>query len=68
MDRAQFIEQIATIDRQLYQLREQMRPMEVTGARNQLTEDDRRRHEVLRQELQRLADRKAELRIELIKA
>ncbi len=62
MDRTQLVDQIGTIDLQISRLREQMRPI-----RGEPVEGDRLQHDRLRQEVQRLVDRKAELRRELAK-
>ena len=62
MDRTQFVDQIGTIDLQISRLREQMRPI-----RGEPVEGDRMQHDRLRQEVQQLVDRKAELRAELAK-
>jgi hypothetical protein len=58
MDREQFVDQIAAIDLQIAQLREQMAPM-----RKSDVEIDRVQHDHLRHKVRQLADRKAELRV-----
>lgn len=58
MDRMQFVDQIAALDLQISKLRERMMPMR----KNDLP-GDRTEHDHLQQELRRLVDRKAELRI-----
>jgi hypothetical protein len=58
MDRMQFVDQIAALDLQISRLRERMMPIrksEGTG--------DRTEHDHLQQEVRRLVDRKAELRL-----
>jgi hypothetical protein len=58
MDRMQFVDQIAAIDLQISQLREQMTPI-----RKSDVEGDRVQHDHLRQKVRQLVDRKAELRL-----
>jgi len=54
----QFVDQIAAIDLQISQLREQMAPI-----RKSDVEGDRLQHDRLRQKVQQLVDRKAALRV-----
>jgi hypothetical protein len=58
MDRMQFVDQIAAIDLQISQLREQMTPI-----RKSEVDGDPTRHDHLRQKVRQLVDRKAELRV-----
>ncbi|HEX9462906.1 MAG TPA: hypothetical protein VGB82_09935 [Alphaproteobacteria bacterium] len=58
MDRMQFVDQIAAIDLQISQLRAQMTPI-----RKSEVEGDRLQQDHLRQKVQQLVDRKAELRV-----
>ncbi len=60
MDRNQLVDRIGTIDLQISQLRAQIRP-----SRGEPSEGDRMQYDRLRQEVQQLVDRKAELRAEL---
>jgi hypothetical protein len=54
----QFVDQIAAIDLQISQLRQQMTPI-----RKSEVEGDRLQQDHLRQKVQQLVDRKAELRV-----
>ena len=58
MDRMQFVDQIAAIDLQISQLRQQMTPIRKGDG-----DSDRTAQDQLQQELRRLVDRKAELRV-----
>jgi hypothetical protein len=58
MDRMQFVDQIAAIDLQIAQLREQMTPI-----RKGDVQADPLQHDDLRQKVRQLVDRKAELRV-----
>ncbi|HEX7970455.1 MAG TPA: hypothetical protein VF502_19690 [Stellaceae bacterium] len=63
MDREQVVEQIDGIDRQILHLTQSMRPI---GGHP--TDGDRIEHGRWQQEVRRLAVRKAELRLELVRA
>jgi hypothetical protein len=54
----QFVDQIAAIDLQISQLREQMTPI-----RKSEIDGDPAQHDHLRQKVRQLVDRKAELRV-----
>jgi hypothetical protein len=58
MDRMQFVDQIAALDLQISKLRARMMPM-----RKNDIGGDRTEHDHLQQEVRRLVDRKAELRV-----
>ena len=58
MDRMQFVDQIAAIDLEISTLRQQMAPMCKRDV-----DSDRAAHDQLQQQVRRLVDRKAELRI-----
>ncbi len=60
VDRNQLVDQIGTIDLQISMLRAEMRP-----SRGEPAEGDRMQYDRLRQEVQKLVDRKADLRAEL---
>jgi len=58
MDRMQFVDQIAALDLQISKLRERMMPIRKNDGTG-----DRTEHDHLQQEVRRLVDRKAELRL-----
>jgi hypothetical protein len=58
MDRMQFVDQIAALDLQISQLRQQMTPI-----RKSDVDSDRVEHDHLQQQVRRLVDQKAELRV-----
>ncbi|HJT08028.1 MAG TPA: hypothetical protein VJ747_13940 [Stellaceae bacterium] len=58
MDRMQFVDQIAALDLQISKLRERMMPIRKNDVDGDHTERDQ-----LQQQLRRLVDQKAELRV-----